>query len=537
MDLDPGPRVTRARAALAGLVALALLSAACDAIPSSGAVVVQRTVAPPDAGEPVSNQIRVEAAGPQRGASPAAIVEGFLQAEGDSSQDYQQAQRFVAPGVHWAPDTGVQVYAESGLTVRAHGATVRATAPAVGRLDAHGDFVPETGARTAVYRLVRVAGQWRLASLPQGLQITSSDLLYSYYSADLYYYAPDLASLVPETVYLPASEVTLPTELVDALLAGPDRWLAPAVVSAVPAGTALSGSAVQLGGTVTVDLDLDPTSVSPAVAERIVTQFAATLGQLPTVTGIRLTAQGQPLILPGGAAQVISPSRGLAAEADSRSTPVPVSSATLPDASSRAVDTSGEQAVVVHGAVLRTDNGHWQRVPVDAPANCVAFGPGGVLWIGTVAGLDRLTPRGRVVAVRGVGEVSSVAVAADGVRIAAVTTRGLVLGVLGARGALVSVRQLAPSLHEVVGIAWGGPDTIDVLGSSADAPVSLFEVSSDGAVITPVVDSPPLPDPPTALAAAAGQPVLLASGGRIWEEDPQTWVDLGPGELPAYPAG
>jgi hypothetical protein len=538
MELDPGATVRRARGALAGLLALATLAAGCDAIPSTGAVVVQRTLDPAAGTQSVSGQIRVDAAGPQPGADPVVLVEGFLQAEGDSSQDYLQAHRFLIPAARWTPGGGVQIYDDAGLRLRAHGpATVEVTAAAVGRLDAQGDFVPESGRRTTVYHLARSGGQWRLSALPPGLEITSNDLLYNYFPADVYYYAPDMRSLVPETVYLPSRQVTLPTELVDALLAGPDRWLAPAVVSPVPAGTTMSGSAVLLGGTVSVDLDLDPTAVPLSVAARIVTQFAATLGQLPTVTEIRLTAQGQPLILPGGAAQIVSPARAVAAEADSRTSPGPVSRPTVPGASALAASTSGQQAVVVHGHVLRTVRGHWRRVRVRGRARCVAFGPGGSLWIGTSVGLDRMTPQGRVVPAPGLAGVTAVAVAPDGVRIAAATVRGLVLAVIGPKDQLASIRRLAPTLRELAGVAWAGADTVDVLAASAGTPVSLYEVSSDGAVITPVVDSPPLTSPPTALAAAAGQPVLLASGGDIWEEDPQTWVNLGPGTLPAYPAG
>ena len=67
----------------------------------------------------------------------------------------------------------------------------------------------------------------------------------------------------------------------------------------------------------------------------------------------------------------------------------------------------------------------------------------------------------------------------------------------------------------------------------------MWQLGLDGPALPTVLSNRGLPGPAESIAAAPGEPALVASGGRIWRYDPTgtgRWLVNGSGGLPAYPS-
>src|SRR6185437_17020403 len=126
----------------------------------------------------------------------------------------------------------------------------------------------------------------------------------SYQPETLWWLAPKGGLLVPDIRWFPIAPLSLPTTLVKALLAGPQGRLAGVVRSAIPTGTQLRGSATVIGSDALVDLDRTAAALTADQARTVLSQLIETLGQVPSVSGVRLTVEGQPLPIPGLPARV-----------------------------------------------------------------------------------------------------------------------------------------------------------------------------------------------------------------------------------------
>jgi hypothetical protein len=115
------------------------------------------------------------------------------------------------------------------------------------------------------------------------------DVVFRSYS--VFFLDQSKTALVPELRWFPANPAT-GTKLVNALLAGPSDWLAPAVVSAIPAGTVLSLDAVTVQQEVAL-VDLSARALVASLSDRSLmkAQLSATLSQLPTITRVAVSIE------------------------------------------------------------------------------------------------------------------------------------------------------------------------------------------------------------------------------------------------------
>ncbi|MCL2849355.1 MAG: LpqB family beta-propeller domain-containing protein, partial [Micrococcales bacterium] len=243
--------------------AVCLLVAGC-AIPSSGPV--HHADAQVDE---VHGPVTV-AQGPQPGAGPRAVVEGFLAAGAAGlTGDFDVARQFLAPGAarSWQPSAGALVTG-AGTTLEQSGdGQVVATVTVLGEVDAGGRFTegPAT-VRTVLFDLVSVDGQWRISAGPPGLVITERVFEQQYRRTPVYFLTPDRTALVPDLRYFPVHN--LATSVVTALLDGPSPWLRPAVVSAVPTGVRLRSQAVLVSSEGVAQVVLEPASAVVSAPDR-----------------------------------------------------------------------------------------------------------------------------------------------------------------------------------------------------------------------------------------------------------------------------
>jgi hypothetical protein len=564
-------------------LALALALAGCAGVPDHSSVHTGNALpvgnAEPDA------QIRVLVHPPPAGAKPEDIVAGFLVASAGSEAEHAIARTYLtaAAGRSWQPNVRALVYddAASGpLVARVRGAAriVVLNAPelaSVGRDGGYSNAAPNARI-TADFRLVREAGQWRISNPPPGLLLTTLDFGRSLHAQSEYFLNRDLSVLVPDTVFSPVTGPGLSTALIRALVRGPTAWLAPAVRTAIPAGTTLLGTVpVDDRGTATVNLSRQALDSTPAQRQQMSAQIVWTLRNVSGFNRMRLLVDGNPFDVPSAgstqsrdawptydpdalstsaqgfyrsAGRVVGVNandgqpagtfaRGPSALADIALSPDLAFGAGLRRVGTRTTIYAGSLAVVA-------------RPVYSASANFTApsWDVSGELW--TV----QLSPAPQVLVIRPAAPVLRVPapgldglvvrelrVSRDGTRVAVVANSGtgseLLIGRVSTTsdGALRLDGFRAPdsTLANVSHVTWADANTVLVLGQATGSSPIPWLVDVDGASPGPLTTNGLTSY--DAVAGAPGQPVLAEAGGEVYQAAHGLWTPVARGTQPAYP--
>ncbi|MFM1966371.1 MAG: hypothetical protein RL134_2096 [Actinomycetota bacterium] len=562
---------TRALIALIALTALPLL-AGCASIPTSGPI--QQGV---EVGVESTDQvIRVIARPPQPDMTPTQIVSGFLQASASFEDDHAVARQYLTSqaATMWDPSRSVSVY-DGVPTIVPDGVTnVDMTATRVGSIDDEGRYEvePPGGLIEDSFRMEFVDGNWRIATPPQGLLLSRSDVERAFRAFEVYFLDPTFTTLVPDPRYFPVDGPTPATALTRALLRGPTEWLAPAVRTGFPDGTTLAVDAVPvIDGVARVDLDPQVRLADEETRRAFSAQLTWTLRQVPGVRFLDLNAGGQvldvglvpnpqpmdswpsydPNAMPGGEGALgIFGGRVIDL---ARTPPLPVTGAAglgSPPLDGLAVSLTGQRI-----AALDADARVWlgSLVPgaplveasVDPGQSRPSFGRGDDAWVvGPDGTLRRIDPDGNAIVVPVDGlhpkaELESIAISRDGTRAALTIRRGPRTFVMLA---IVTVREEAQRIESPVrvdnrlttvsDVAWADDDRLIMLGVEGAGSSGIFEVDLSRWQVRA------LGAPPGAvrITAAPGSPILAATQDRrIWTYTSGPWR-LGPrGSSPAYP--
>jgi hypothetical protein len=293
-------RVPRVVGAAAAILTLAATVTACAQIPTAGPVQRGDQVQGADDDPPV----RVLARGPVAGQSAAAVVKGFLDASASFEDDHAVARRFLTPRADaaWNADAGVTVIDDvPRRTFETQGNQVILGARQTARISADGAYVPLGDVDfTQTFPMRKVDGEWRIAQAPQGLILDRIEVSLAFRAFNIYFMNPEHTFLVADPVYLPVEPTGTATALIQTLLNGPTRWLRPAVVSMVPAGTKLVVESVPVeNGIAKVDLSADFLDAGPEALEQAAAQITTTLLELSSsVSGVSVSVEGSPLQLP-----------------------------------------------------------------------------------------------------------------------------------------------------------------------------------------------------------------------------------------------
>jgi hypothetical protein len=572
-------RRVAARRALAGL--LLVLLTACAGLPVPSGV---RNAEGVRGDAPDVGGIVVVAPGPQPAATALQLVQGFLYALSRSPQDdHRIARQFLAPDVECCDESEEAVLYPVGgvnLSVLEDPSVVRASFDSVGRILRDGSFRLEEVVVRDDFRVATVDGELRLASVPRGLRLVVDDLERSYTPYDVHFLASDedgspSGRLVPDRVFLPASREP-GRALVAALLAGPTRRLAPAVLSAAPPGTTAEVQADS--GIVTVDLSAEAATLDTRARQRLAAQLVWTL--VPDYSGVRLLVEGAPLVPEEEPVQdradwaVYDPS-GASDDApllylqdrrlhrlDRELTESAVTTGELP-VDEAALSLSGTDLAVRTrrpGGVdeLRTGplRGPFEEPVLRGPGlGSLSWGPGEQgLWVlqtGTQAGVwlvpveggpDRAPQRVAVQVPRDAGPLSTLRVSRDGARVALVLGGRLHVGRIEAASPGWLVGDVTLASRELVGVtdvAWRSGTTLVALGAfEDDGQLFPAEVSVDGSSFD-VVQRPLVGAVAVEIAAAPRQPLVVAADveGRrqLYRDDDTLFRLVGPGRSPFYP--
>lgn len=547
-------RVPRALGALVVLVALG----ACAAIPLSG------DVREGDGTVSESRDVDVLAEGPRAGATPQQIVEGFqLAGAAGFVGEFSTAREYLtgAAASTWEPLAEVLVYDDPAIPASTQAGTVTATIPLTARVDADGRFTeaPRDAQRALTYELERnSAGEWRIATAPDGLVLSQSVFDKQFRATSLYFLSADGTFLVPETRWFPSQSHNLQTWVARALLAGPSPWLRDAVTTAVPEGVQLQADTVVVddSGIATVPLDMGTTVLRGDTAS-LYAQLDATLRQVPGVREVKVTAGTVPIVdtrtvqrggLPDGPVEMIQGDRLVTLGEDGLGGVEGV--APLPEgARSPARDEEGTVRVVLDSA------GTLQTVPpADAPAQVLVPGPGlvapsvdrlGWVWTarpgeGVIAVTQGQEPiavpaewlDGRtVVALRMARDATRLAVVSRGSDGVSVNVSAVVRDAQGAPQTLGEPVRVGAVIEDASDVVWLDESVLGVVGTS-DTSVLVHRVPVAGRTTTEA-------EVPGVAGLAGGRVVYVATTeGTLHRLVGSTWAavtDVEGVRDPAYP--
>jgi len=251
--------------------------------------------------------ISIDPRPPQPGASPAEIVQGFLDAMLATPIQTRSAQQFLTSDERgaWSPGQGTIIYGDPNPRIETSGSRVSVYLTDAHRLDARGAWegaLPPAES-TLGFTMAQEDGQWRIAAAPDALVVPASWFKDRFAQLSLYFFDPTGRVLVPEPVFVPRGN-QLATTLVRDLLQGPSPALSGVERSFFPPGVSPGLSVpVDADGTADVVLTGDASEVSapgPQALTMMAAQLAWTLRQDPTVSGIRVTLGDRVVQLAGG---------------------------------------------------------------------------------------------------------------------------------------------------------------------------------------------------------------------------------------------
>lgn len=267
--------MTRRRGILAALVAAVLALTACAGLPVEGSVNVGLPAG--SGGEVPTFAFRPES--PQPGATPEQIVDGFLRAGAGPADRWSVAREYLAPDARWLPRAGVtiDIAGERSSTVTDDGHVTVDLTP-VATVDAAGAYEPsDAGPTVLTFSLEQVEGEWRITQAPDGIVLDQDQFTNVFRKYSIMYFDPSWTYLVPDVRWFTPTSIA--TQIAEALVDGePSPWLADAIVTAFPEGTALAQRSVPVvAGTAQVDLTAEALEADQVTLDRMQTQLEMSL--------------------------------------------------------------------------------------------------------------------------------------------------------------------------------------------------------------------------------------------------------------------
>ena len=535
----------RARAG-ALVVAVATVLAGCVALPTSGPVTsgieaVQE-----------HEDVDVLAQGPQPGADPADVVEGFLLAMGtEVIGDFDVTREYLSADERDEWDPGASTVVASGTRVEQSGeAQVTVAIEVTAKIDAEGRYVeaPADARETLRYGLVQDArGEWRIADAPDGVVVLARRFAQQFRGVQIHFLTPDRTALVPEERWFRNHPRNLPTSVVQALVAGPSPWLRDAVVTEVPVGTELKPEAVTVEDGV-ASFSLEPAqAVQAADRGLLLAQIEASLGPLGVAAvelhaGSAAALEGEATVLPPAAPErieVLADGRTLALTNGALApvADVGVVEGARPQGAARSADGSVRVALADAGTLVTVPVGDAPQQVLLTGARLAAPSVDRFGWVWTagagadgeldVVQTDGTTSRLRPAWLAG-REVQAVRVSRDGTRLAVVSTGpdGSTLEVAGIvrddQGGPVTIGEgvrAGARLDPTGSVVWVDDVTLGVLSEGESGVTPYFVPVSGGSRPLPAVADA------VALAADRGQGTVYAvtAEGDLLRHQGGTW--------------
>ncbi|WP_106350592.1 LpqB family beta-propeller domain-containing protein [Antricoccus suffuscus] len=569
----------RQRALAVLLGALLLLVAGCSQVPASTTPVVVGNAPDGPSGDQ-SNYYEIQPDGPVKGDSPDTIVRGYINALATSDPTYEVARQFMTTKAskEWQPGASTSLI-DPAYSVQPSGkdGVVNFSASRSATVDSDGTYHAGAESMTDVYKLEKVAGQWRISNPPDGIVLTQSSFSNVFKVASLYFLDPSGTRVVPDLRYYPVNPKQRANTLIDGLLGGPSDSLAPGVRNEVSDPVKLRSGVLYNDSEIKVDLT-GLSGKNGAQLKALSAQILWTLRDL-NVKAVRITNDGQPIDVPGVAA-VQSVSDWESYDPDA----VPVDLSVFYVADGRVLNgqgaavagNAGTGALGVTSASLSVDGTEMAAVGTATGVPTLYVGPAGsdlvpvalpdtvsltqptwgaandeVWMVRNGNTIVRVPTKGQpaIVTPGSLGDISSISslrLSRDGTRVAMVATVPsgsrlfLATVVRSPDGVTITEPMMLSPTVEVTETAWSTARTLVVFGrgpvGTRDVPYSiLIDDSSRTQLPAPVFTARP-----TAIVAAPNRSLVCAGDGIILKLTESTWVSLISGKVvsgksPFYP--
>jgi spore germination protein GerM len=279
---------------IAALATLVLALSGCAQLPRSSDV----KTGPDLKSGLTSDFLYYSPSGPTDGDEQEQIINGFLNAATGPQNDYQVAREYLTTDFSskWSPNDEVLIQ-DSRPELSLQGENdARLVVNAVAQIDKTGLWTsyPTGQVRNLDFKLIKENDQWRISEAPNATVLVKPvfDVLFKSYA--LYFYDSQNKYLVPDLRWF-SSRVSTGTRLVNALLKGPNQWLADSVNNSFPTGTKLALDAVTVeNGVAVVDLNTAATKADKSSRSRMLSQLTATLNQLTNVFSVKIQIDHNP---------------------------------------------------------------------------------------------------------------------------------------------------------------------------------------------------------------------------------------------------
>ncbi len=432
---------------------------------------------------------------------------------------------------------------------------------------------------TRALTLVQVDGEWRISNPPPELLVTSSEFSTAFRQRVLYFLDRTGTVVVPDVrhIVIGQTPANRANRLITLLFRGPSSRLTDAVSTRFTARSGLrSNPSIDPEGVLQVDLTGVDIS-TPEARRALAAQLVWTLS--PTSPRIAITVDGEPLdpAQPvytintvtsfdpdrlAGTGQVASDpfyvrnDGAIVGLFDGAPVPGPLGTASVQVRSAAQSSASGAIAAVADDPAggqnllltLPPASDRADRLLKATTLTTPSFTrTGDEVWVvqngATKPEVYRVSSAGNPSRERvgssqlaGIGPVMELALSPDGVRVAIVAGERLYLGVLAATAAgetaprTVDPAVAAPTPLQITGLTLLRPDLVHVgpisflnsrelvvaASTSPNTYRSLWDVSIDGFESRKITDRGIFGDI-DGLAVAAGEPLLITFGGRVWQ--------------------
>ncbi len=541
------------------MLAVVVLLTACAQVPTSGPIV---EVEQPLTDTTTTSFVRVIARPPQPGMNQAEVVQGFLDAASGFEDDHAVAKQYLTPQAaqRWNPSIGTRVYGNDTETLaQPDENTVVLTASQVGLISDRSQYVqsPPASLMEVQFELEQVGDEWRISEAPPGLLLSRAAVERSFREFDTYYVARPGGILAPNPILFQSSQRDITSDLVKELVAGPSRWLAPSVINAFPAGTTVRSVRV-VDQVALVDLTAAVLDSDGVARQQMSAQLVWTLRQIGSIRGVTITAEGQPLDIPGvqnpvprtawadydpdglGITDYYVNRGGRVYAVDTANAAVPV-----PGAAGSAdppisdplisVDQTAAAATDELGSLLTTQletDSKWRDGPV-ASSRGGSWDRTGLMWLPVAGSVQVVNVLGAREVECPLAAISSVQISRDGSRATVISDgRAYLLRVDRSADtpALVGPRLLSDV--QVKAAAWFNANNVVLLARATEQPAQVATVDL-GLYTLRYLGGPPRA---RTVAAAPDRAVLSGTAdGQIWAFNGATWVPVTEGRQPRFP--
>ncbi|MET0811943.1 MAG: hypothetical protein ABWY03_02740 [Microbacterium sp.] len=499
------------------LVVLAVFSlTACAGLPTGGAV-QEGLPAGSDDGPP---DISFRPNGPQPGASPEQIVDGFLLAgsgpAATGGSEWSTAREFLGASFRdqWNPSAQVTVDVLADREpVLIDDDTVQVTVTPVATVDEKGVYDRADGGTIPLtFELGRNgAGEWRITQAPDGVVLDRTTFAQVFRPYPLAYFDATWTYLVPDVRWFPQTNTA--SRIADALVNKPrSDWLAPAVKSAFVEGVTAQIGVPVVSGVAAVTLE-NALGLDQTTLDRMQAQLEASLGAAG-VSEVEMLADNTLLAAQAAATRrttVTGPAlarieQGFGYLTGDELTEIPGLSDAVEQVDATAIQVGVDRDVAAvrraDGAVLRV-TAEGETSVLDSRPGLVdpSIDPSGVIWTVPVSApqaVRAFLPDGTEVQIEaawpGASRITGMMVSRDGARVAALVSSGgrtsvWISGIVhdqdGVPTSLSAPFELGIVDGAGVGLAWLDDTTIGVLGADESTTRVLEQLVGGPGVVTP----------------------------------------------------